>query len=84
MPAESRTFEDLSVLKGESPAATPGYTQKLDARGRAYATGPDGVEVNARLPRLDNGGRDRTVGSMFLFGVSYAVASIDRSSSAWP
>jgi cytochrome c-type biogenesis protein len=35
-----------------------------------------GVEVNARLPRLDKGGRDRTVGSMFLFGVSYAVASI--------
>ncbi|HZM31929.1 MAG TPA: cytochrome c biogenesis CcdA family protein [Acidimicrobiales bacterium] len=35
-----------------------------------------GVEVNARLPRLDKGGRDRTVGSMFLFGVSYAIASI--------
>jgi small subunit ribosomal protein S9 len=39
MPAESRTFEDLSVLKGEAPAAAPGYTQKLDSRGRAYATG---------------------------------------------
>jgi cytochrome c-type biogenesis protein len=35
-----------------------------------------GVEVNARLPRLDKGGRDRTVRSMFLFGVSYAIASI--------
>jgi cytochrome c-type biogenesis protein len=27
-------------------------------------------------PRLDKGGRDRTVASMFVFGVSYAVASI--------
>ena len=29
-----------------------------------------------RLPRLDRGGRERTVGSMFVFGVSYAIASI--------
>jgi cytochrome c-type biogenesis protein len=27
-------------------------------------------------PKLDKGGRDRTVGSMFVFGVSYAVASL--------
>ena len=39
MAAESRTLEDLSVLKGEAPVAAPSYTQKLDARGRAYATG---------------------------------------------
>ena len=35
-----------------------------------------GFEPSVRLPRLDRGGRTRTVGSMFVFGVSYAVASI--------
>jgi len=35
-----------------------------------------GFELNVRLPRLDRGGRERTVGSMFVFGVSYAIASI--------
>lgn len=35
-----------------------------------------GYEPGFRLPRLDKGGRQRTAGSMFLFGVSYAVASI--------
>jgi cytochrome c biogenesis protein CcdA len=35
-----------------------------------------GFEPAVRLPRLDRGGRQRTVGSMFLFGVSYAIASI--------
>ena len=35
-----------------------------------------GFELVVRLPRLDRGGRERTVRSMFLFGVSYAVASI--------
>ena len=35
-----------------------------------------GFELNVRLPRLDRGGRRRTVGSMFVFGVSYAIASI--------
>ncbi len=28
------------------------------------------------LPRLDKGGRDRTLWSMFLFGLSYAIASL--------
>lgn len=28
------------------------------------------------LPRLDRGGRDRTLWSMFLFGLSYAIASL--------
>ncbi len=39
--SETKTFEDLAVLKGDEPAATsaPVYTQKLDAHGRAYATG---------------------------------------------
>ncbi|MBN2622561.1 MAG: cytochrome c biogenesis protein CcdA [Acidimicrobiales bacterium] len=35
-----------------------------------------GFELNVRLPKLDRGGRERTVGSMFVFGVSYAIASI--------
>ena len=40
--AETKTFEDLGVLKGDEPAApsaAPTYTQKLDTHGRAYATG---------------------------------------------
>jgi len=41
MPADSKTLESLSALKGsETPAASaPIYTQKVDAHGRAYATG---------------------------------------------
>jgi cytochrome c-type biogenesis protein len=35
-----------------------------------------GFQLSVRLPRLNRGGRERTVGSMFVFGVSYAVASI--------
>jgi small subunit ribosomal protein S9 len=39
--AATKTFEDLGVLKGSEPAApaAPVYTQKIDAQGRAYATG---------------------------------------------
>ncbi|GBF26383.1 30S ribosomal protein S9 [bacterium MnTg02] len=37
---DTKTFEDLSELKGEdSTPAAPVYVQKLDAQGRAYATG---------------------------------------------
>jgi cytochrome c biogenesis protein CcdA len=35
-----------------------------------------GFELTVRAPRLDKGGRTRGLGSMALFGVSYAVASI--------
>ena len=35
-----------------------------------------GRSVGLALPRLDVGGRDRGVRSMFLFGVAYAVASL--------
>lgn len=35
-----------------------------------------GYEPSVRLPRLDRGGRERTVRSMFVFGVSYAITSI--------
>ena|SRR5689334_11134910 len=39
--AETKTFEDLGALTGKAsePSAAPTYTQKLDAQGRAYATG---------------------------------------------
>ena len=40
MSTETKTLEDLGELKSTStPAAAPAYTQKLDSRGRAYATG---------------------------------------------
>ena len=35
-----------------------------------------GYEMTVALPRLDRGGRERTVRSMFVFGVSYAIASV--------
>jgi cytochrome c-type biogenesis protein len=35
-----------------------------------------GKHLTLRIPRLSVGGRDGTVASMFLFGVSYAVASL--------
>jgi len=35
-----------------------------------------GWEPKLALPRLDKGGRDRSLWSMFLFGLSYAVASL--------
>lgn len=35
-----------------------------------------GFEPVIRLPHLDRGGAHRTIGSMFTFGVSYAVASL--------
>lgn len=35
-----------------------------------------GIKVTVSLPRLDRGGRDRRFGSMVVFGVSYAIASL--------
>jgi cytochrome c biogenesis protein CcdA len=35
-----------------------------------------GFEPKLRLPRLDKGGRSRELPSMFLFGASYAIASL--------
>src|SRR5262249_40219736 len=37
--AETKTCEDLGALRASEPAAAPIYAQKLDAQGRAYATG---------------------------------------------
>jgi small subunit ribosomal protein S9 len=41
MAIEPRTLSDLGGLKGDAatPATAPVYQQKLDAQGRAYATG---------------------------------------------
>jgi small subunit ribosomal protein S9 len=39
MEQESKTLEDLGELKGAAPAEAPVHVQKLDAYGRAYATG---------------------------------------------
>jgi small subunit ribosomal protein S9 len=36
---ETKTFEDLSALKGSEAAAAPVHEKKVDAQGRAYATG---------------------------------------------
>ena len=38
-----------------------------------------GYELNVRLPHLERGGRTTGLGSMFVFGVSYAVASLGCS-----
>ena len=35
-----------------------------------------GFELRLALPHLERGGRERTLPSMFVFGVSYAVASL--------
>lgn len=35
-----------------------------------------GREMALRLPKLDRGGSDGSIGSMFVYGVSYAVASL--------
>ncbi len=37
--AETKTFEDLSQLKGSEAATAPVHARKVDAQGRAYATG---------------------------------------------
>src|SRR3990170_2034265 len=37
--AETKTLEDLSELKGAEAAAAPVHARKVDAQGRAYATG---------------------------------------------
>jgi cytochrome c biogenesis protein CcdA len=35
-----------------------------------------GFELAARLPKLNKGGKERSARSMFVFGISYAIASI--------
>ena len=55
------------------PRLTIGIGLALLALGIAMLAG---YRLKVVLPRLDRGGRDRTVGSMVLFGVSYAIASL--------
>ena len=55
------------------PRLTIGIGLVLVALGVAMLAG---YRLKVVLPRLDRGGRDRTVWSMFVFGVSYAVASL--------
>jgi len=39
MAIDTKSLEDLAALKGGEPAPVATYTQRLDAHGRAYATG---------------------------------------------
>lgn len=39
MAQEAKSLDDLGTLKGAAPEAAPVHVQKLDAHGRAYATG---------------------------------------------
>jgi small subunit ribosomal protein S9 len=39
MNADAKSLEDLASLTGQSADAAPLHVQKLDAQGRAYATG---------------------------------------------
>jgi len=56
-----------------APWVTVGIGIALVALGIALLFG---FELNVRLPKLERGGRSRGLGSMFVFGVSYAVASL--------
>ncbi len=58
---------------GWLPRLTIGIGLGLVALGVAMAAG---FEPVARIPKLNKGGGSRSVTSMFLFGVSYAVASL--------
>jgi small subunit ribosomal protein S9 len=62
MAQDTKTLDDLGQLKTAAPAEAPAYVQKLDAHGRAYATGkrkdavarvwikpgPGGIVVNGK------------------------------------
>jgi cytochrome c biogenesis protein CcdA len=56
-----------------SPYLTVVIGLVLVALGLRFLTG---WTPRLALPRLDRGGRDRGLGSMFLFGLSYAIASL--------
>lgn len=58
---------------GISPWFTVAIGLVLAGAGVAFACGWSPAIL---LPRLDKGGRDRTLWSMFLFGLSYAIASL--------
>ena len=62
-----------STVQEYAPWATVVIGLGLVAFGVAMAAG---YEPMVRLPKLERGGRSRGLGSMFLYGVSYAVASL--------
>ena len=65
--SETMTLEDLAPLKGETAAAAPRvYEKKVDAQGRAYATGKRKDAVARVWVKRGGGkivinGRDQTV-----------------------
>lgn len=67
----------LSPLLGEIQQYAPGFTMVfgilLVGLGAWLVTGH---ELIVRMPKLDHGGADGTLLSMYLFGISYAVASL--------
>ena len=67
------TYNFTSWIQQNARYATIVIAVGLVVLGIAMLTGRG---VGLALPRLDVGGRDRGVRSMFLFGVAYAVASL--------
>jgi len=67
------TYNFTSWIQQNARYATIVVAVGLVVLGIAMLTGRG---VGLALPRLDVGGRDRGVRSMFLFGVAYAVASL--------
>ena len=67
------TYNFTSWIQQNARYATIVIAVGLVVVGIAMLTGRG---VGLALPRLDVGGRDRGVRSMFLFGVAYAVASL--------
>ncbi len=62
-----------STVQEYAPWATIVIGLGLAALGVAMLFG---FELSARVPKLDRGGRSQGLGSMFLYGVSYAIASL--------
>ncbi len=67
------TYNFTSWIQQHARYATIVIAIGLIALGVAMLSGRG---VSIALPRLDVGGRDRGVRSMFLFGVAYAIASL--------
>lgn len=66
------SWTSFSVVDA-SPWLTIVIGAAVAAAGVAFVAGWD---PTVALPRLDRGGRSRGLGSMFVFGVSYAIASL--------
>jgi cytochrome c biogenesis protein CcdA len=67
----------VSHLSTEAYRVAPWISVVIGAALVAYGIALlRGAHPVLRVPRLDKGGRTQTFGSMFLFGVSYAIASL--------